>query len=141
MAVIFMAANLCLHLLVSTNYELHRDEMLYFNIGSHPAFGYLTVPPLTGLLAFLVQHIFGYSVFGIRLIPAIFSTATLFVVAFLLVLPNIIWQFNHNWPVLYHFEELKKTQISNLKYTDFFCDLFSLNSALILVWLRSWHCE
>ncbi len=245
-AVIFMAANLCLHLLVSTNYELHRDEMLYFNMGSHPAFGYLTVPPLTGWLAFLEQHIFGYSVFGVRLIPALFSTATLFIVvnlvknlgggiaalliasvtfllipgfllifslftpnafeiffwslaiylifrlsvtenprlwiwigivmglsfntkysiaivaagflpaillfrqrklliswwfaagifvALLMVLPNMIWQFNHNWPVLYHFEELKKTQISNLKYSDFFIDLFSLNSALIVVWI------
>jgi hypothetical protein len=57
------------------------------------------------------------------------------VIALILVLPNFIWQYNHNWPVLYHFEELKKTQISNLKYTDFFTDLFSLNSALIVVWI------
>ena len=246
MAAIFMAAKLCIHLIVSTNYELHRDEMLYFNMGSHLAFGYLTVPPLTGFFAFLVKTIFGYSVFGIRLIPALFGTATLFiiaktvkevggeilaltiasvtfvlmpgfllifnlftpnafeiffwslalyllfrlsatenprlwiwigiviglsfntkysiaflatgflpamllsrqrklifswwfvagiVIAMILVLPNFIWQYNHNWPVLYHFEELKKTQISNLKYTDFFTDLFSLNSALIVVWI------
>lgn len=33
MAAIFMAAKLCIHLIVCTNYELHRDEMLYFNMG------------------------------------------------------------------------------------------------------------
>ena len=51
----------------------------------------------------------------------------------LIILPNIIWQYNHNWPVLFHFEELRKTQLDNLKYSHFFIDLFSLNSVLILV--------
>jgi hypothetical protein len=45
LAAIFMAANLFIQLLTAGGYELHRDELLYFNMGSHPAFGYLTVPP------------------------------------------------------------------------------------------------
>lgn len=78
---LFIAAKLALHLLTSTNCELHRDEMLYFNMGDHLAFGYLTVPPVTGFLAFIVKLVFGYSVFGIRLVPALFGAATLFVIA------------------------------------------------------------
>ena len=54
---------------------------------------------------------------------------------FVVILPNIIWQYNHNWPVVYHMQELGKTQLSNLNYFNFFTDLFSLNSALIIIWL------
>ena len=244
LAAIFMAAKLCIHLFSAGVYELHRDEMLYFNMGSHPAFGYLTVPPVTGIFAFVVKSVFGWSATGIRLLPALFGAATLYLIArfifelkggtialmvasitflvspgflllfsiftpnafevffwtlaiflifkllttenqkywiligvvlgisfltkysvlfliagfflvfpffqqrkllfswwfaagilagLLIILPNIIWQYNHNWPVLFHFEELRKTQLDNLKYSHFFVDLFSLNSVLILV--------
>jgi len=244
LAAIFMAAKLCIHMFSAGVYELHRDEMLYFNMGSHPAFGYLTVPPVTGIFAFVVKSVFGWSVAGIRLLPTLFGAATLYLIAcfiremkggitalvvasiaflaspgflllfsvftpnafevffwtlaiffifkllktenpkywisigvilgisfltkysvmfliagfffvvlfsrqrkllfswwfatgilagLLIILPNIIWQYNHNWPVLFHFEELKKTQLDNLKYSYFFIDLFSLNSVLILV--------
>lgn len=244
LAAIFMVAKICIHLFSAGVYELHRDEMLYFNIGSHPAFGYLTVPPVTGFSAFIIKSVFGWSVVGIRLLPAILGAATLYLVArfieemkggitaliiasiaflaspgflllfslftpnafevffwtlaiflifrliktenpkywlligtvigisfltkysvvflvagffpvflffrqrkllfswwfatgiligVLIILPNIIWQYNHNWPVLFHFEELKKTQLDNLKYSHFFTDLFSLNSVLIII--------
>ena len=69
LAALFIVLKLCLHLFTSTNYELHRDEMLYLTWADHLAFGYLTVPPVTGFLAFLVKQTFGYSVFGIRLVP------------------------------------------------------------------------
>ncbi len=244
LAAIFMAAKICIHLFSAGVYELHRDEMLYFNMGSHPAFGYLTVPPVTGFFAYVVKSVFGWSVTGIRLLPALFGAATLYLVArfiremnggitaltvasiaflvspgflllfsiftpnafevffwtlaiffifkllktenpkywiligavlgisfltkysvlfliagfftvflfftqrkllfswwfaagiligVLIILPNIIWQYNHNWPVQFHFEELKKTQLDNLKYSHFFIDLFSLNSILVIV--------
>lgn len=242
--ILFMAAKLTLHLLTSTNYELHRDEMLYFNMGSHPAFGYLTVPPVTGFFAFLVKNIFGYSVFGIRLLPALLGVATIYILAkmikdlggsllaliiaataflfspgFLLlfslftpnafeyflwttiiylvfklaqtenkklwiwvgillgisfltkysvlfliagffmafvmgkqrklmntwpfylaifagiviILPNLIWQYNHNWPVTFHFEQLRETQLNKLTFTNFFTDLFQFNSAFLIL--------
>jgi hypothetical protein len=70
-AILFVIIKLFLHLLTNTNYELHRDEMLYFNMGDHLSFGYVSVPPMTGFLAFIIKNIFGYSVFGIRLIPAL----------------------------------------------------------------------
>lgn len=240
----FIVLKLCIHLFTSTNYELHRDEMLYFNMGDHLAFGYLTVPPVTGFLAFLVKSVFGYSVSGIRLVPALLGAATLFIlakmvrelgggtlalivaalaflfspgflllfslftpnaveyflwttiiylmfnlaqtenkklwiwigillgisfltkysvlfliagflVAFLtgkqrmllnsrwffialftgiaIILPNLLWQYNHNWPVVYHFEQLQKTQLEKLTFTNFFTDLFQFSSSFLII--------
>jgi hypothetical protein len=61
------------HLLVINNLEYHRDELLYFSLGQHPATGYATVPPMIGWIAWLMQNIFGYSLFAVRLFPALMS--------------------------------------------------------------------
>jgi hypothetical protein len=65
--------NVFLHLLPSVNFEYHRDELLYFSLVNHLDFGYATTPPLIGLMAFISKSLFGYSVFSIRLFPALFS--------------------------------------------------------------------
>jgi len=65
--------NVLIHLLIYDNLEFHRDELLYFALGGHPDFGYMTVPPLIGWLAALMQKIFGYSLFAVKLFPAILS--------------------------------------------------------------------
>ncbi len=65
--------NVILHLDVSYNLEYHRDELLYFSLGMHPGFGYATVPPLIGWIAWLMQNIFGYSLFAVRIFPALMS--------------------------------------------------------------------
>lgn len=65
--------NVIIHLLFINNLEYHRDELLYFSLGLHPAAGYATVPPLIGWIAWLMQNIFGYSLFAVRLFPAIMS--------------------------------------------------------------------
>jgi hypothetical protein len=245
-AILFIIAKLCLHFFTNTNYELHRDEMLYFNMADHLSLGYATVPPVTGFLAFIIKGIFGYSVFGIRLIPALLGAASLFIIAktvrdlggsilaliiassaflfstgfllfdtlftpnvieqfiwllatyllfrmvsennpklwiviaillgvaflnkysvlfyilgffiailfsshrkflnsrylyisiligIIIILPNLIWQYMHGWPVVYHMGELKRTQMVNLTYSDFFIDIFSLNLAASLIWI------
>lgn len=237
-AYLFIAAKLCLHFFTSTNYELHRDEMLYFNMGDHLDWGYASVPPLIGFFAFLIKTIFGYTVFGIRLLPAILGAGAMYIMAkiiqklgggifalfvalscfvlspgFLLfnslftpnvieqflwlliswylfkltstgqpkqwigicfvvgiaflnkysvvfpvagfmiglffspyrklfrstyfiiglllaiamILPNIYWQYTHNWPVVYHMKALKSTQLDNMRFVDFIVDVFSLN--------------
>lgn len=66
--------NLVIHLVFCTNLEYHRDELLYFSLGMHPDAGYATVPPLIGWIAMLMQKLFGYSVFAVRLFPAILSS-------------------------------------------------------------------
>ena len=245
-AILFMVAKLCMHFLTNTNYELHRDEMLYFNMADHLSFGYATVPPVTGFLAFIVKSIFGYSVFGIRLIPALLGAGSIYIIArivresgggilaliiaasafllstgFLLldtlftpnvteqflwllityfifrmisgnnpklwpvigiflglaflnkysvlflilgffiailfsrhrklfssryfyisiiigiviIMPNIWWQYSHGWPVVYHMSELKRTQMVNMRYINFFTDVLSLNLASTIIWV------
>lgn len=245
-ATLFMVVKLCLHFFTNTRYELHRDEMLYFNMGEHPDFGYASTPPFMGVLAFVVQHIFGYSVFGIRFFPALAGALSVFLlaktvealkggiwgliiaapafifsggflifdtlftpnafeqcfwllvtylllkmtitqnpacwiwiglatgVAFLnkysivflvggflpalwfsrhrallksgyfmiaialgtlIAAPNIWWQYEHGWPVVHHMQELEKTQLVNVRYADFFADLFTLTALWTFVWL------
>jgi hypothetical protein len=63
--------NILIHLLIFRNLEYHRDELLYFSLGLHPDFGYATVPPMIGWIAWLIQHLFGHSVFAVRLFPAL----------------------------------------------------------------------
>jgi hypothetical protein len=65
--------NILLHLVVLNNLEYHRDELLYFSLGLHPDFGYATVPPMIGWIAWLMQNIFGYSLFAVRFFPAVMS--------------------------------------------------------------------
>lgn len=62
-----------LHLAFYNTFEYHRDELLYFSLGTHPATGYATTPPLVGWLAFLLIKIFGYSLFAVKLVPALFG--------------------------------------------------------------------
>ncbi len=65
--------NVAFHLAFWQNLEYHRDELLYFSLGTHPAAGYASVPPLVGLLAWLVGNTVGYSVFAVKLFPALLS--------------------------------------------------------------------
>lgn len=241
-----MILKLILHFSTNTHYALHRDEMLYFNMADHPAFGYASVPPMIGWLAWIVKTLFGYSVFGIRFFPALLGVASLFLVAktvkdlgggllaliiaasafvfstgfllfdtlftpnvleqflwllltylifrmtrddnprlwlwiglvtglafltkysivffaggfvlalglsayrrlfrsryfafalilaLLLALPNILWQFGHGLPVIHHLQELKRTQMAHMNYLFFLSDLFSLNSLSTGIWL------
>ncbi len=64
-----------MHLAIINNLEYHRDELLYFSLGMHPAAGYASVPPLIGWIAWLMQNIFGYSVFAVRIFPALLGGA------------------------------------------------------------------
>jgi hypothetical protein len=69
------------HLIFINNLEYHRDELLYFSLGQHPAAGYASVPPLIGWIAWLMEKFFGYSVFAVRLYPALLSGAMILLVA------------------------------------------------------------
>jgi len=61
------------HLVFYNTFEYHRDELLYFSLGTHPAAGYATTPPLIGWLAFVLIKVMGYALFTVKLIPALFS--------------------------------------------------------------------
>lgn len=60
-------------------YELHRDEYLHLDLGKHLAWGYTSVPPLTGLLSSLILAL-GNSVFWVKFFPALFGALVIWVV-------------------------------------------------------------
>jgi len=70
-----------IHFFTSTNYELHRDEMLYFSMGSHLSWGFASTPPFMSLLAFVIKTVFGYQPFFVKLFPALFGASILLLVA------------------------------------------------------------
>jgi hypothetical protein len=65
--------------LICPEYNLHRDEYLYLDQGSHLAWGYASVPPFTSWISWLVQ-LLGNDVFWVKFFPALFGALTLLVV-------------------------------------------------------------
>jgi Dolichyl-phosphate-mannose-protein mannosyltransferase len=65
--------------LIDDSYELHRDEFLHLDQGHHLAWGYLSVPPVTSWIAFLIS-LLGSSVFWVKFFPALFGALTIVVV-------------------------------------------------------------
>ncbi len=76
----FIVLKFVLHYaLIGPEYELHRDEFLYLDQARHPAWGYISVPPLTAWLSGLVS-LLGNGVFWVKFFPALFGALTLAVV-------------------------------------------------------------
>ena len=69
--VILAGAKLLLHLLTATNYGLFGDELYFLAAGEHLAWGYVDMPPLTAVQAWLARALFGESIFGVHLFPAL----------------------------------------------------------------------
>lgn len=240
----FLVAKFILqYILISPEYELHRDEFLHLDQGRHLAWGYLSVPPVTSWISFAILHS-GNSLFWIRFLPALFGALTIVVVwktieilkgnmfalllgatsilfsallrlnilyqpnslevlcwtsffyililyvhsenpkwfyfgmavlAFgflnkynivfliiglfpplflykrtvfqdknfyissllflLLILPNLMWQYNNQFPVYFHMKELAKTQLININRLDFLKDqlLFFIGSLFVIL--------
>jgi hypothetical protein len=53
----------------------------------------------------------------------------------LLILPNLIWQFNHNWPVINHMLTLQRTQLVNVNLVGFLLMQIMMNFPSLLIWL------
>src|SRR5678810_1042910 len=67
------------YLLQNNAYEPHRDEFLYLAEGHHLAWGFMEVPPMLSIFAWII-HAFGNGMFWIKLVPSLFGAAT-FIVA------------------------------------------------------------
>lgn len=55
--------------------------------------------------------------------------------AFVIFLPNLLWQYHHNWPVLSHMNELKKTQLDFIKPLDFTKQQLMSHGIAVVIWL------
>ena len=78
---LLVAAAIIVHLIFYRNLGFHRDELLYFSFADHLDFGYFSVPPLIGLMAFAATRLFGYTLFAAKIIPALTGGAMVWLVA------------------------------------------------------------
>ncbi len=232
------------YFLIGPGYELHRDEFLHLDQGYHPAWGYLSVPPVTSWISFIIMML-GGGVFWVKFFPALFGAITIWIVwkiiqelngntfallmgglavmfsvifrintlfqpnsldilmwtlfyftlikyiksenpkwlycasivfgfgflnkynivflviglfipfifskyrklftnkhlylsllcALIIMLPNIIWQYKHNFPVILHMQELADTQLANVDRMDFLKEqvLFFIGSIFVII--------
>ncbi|WP_394773912.1 ArnT family glycosyltransferase [Flavobacterium sp.] len=67
------------YLLISPEYDLQRDEYLHLDQAHHLAWGYLSVPPVTSWISYIIL-LLGNSVFWIRFFPALFGALTLLII-------------------------------------------------------------
>lgn len=67
------------YLLLSSDYELQRDEYLHLDQANHLAWGYLSVPPFTSWTSYLIQ-LLGNTVFWIKFFPALYGALTICIV-------------------------------------------------------------
>lgn len=230
--------------LVSSEYDLHRDEYLHLDQGGHLAWGFQSVPPFTSWISYIIKFL-GNSLFWVRFFPALFGALTILVVwkaiealkgnlfalilastgilfsamlrlnmlyqptsfdalcwtafyfilikyfsyedkkwlyagailfavaflnkynfiflligafpailltrhrrvftkkefyiaiglGFLLITPNLVWQYNNSFPVFHHLKELEETQLVNVNRADFFKGqlLFFIGSLPVII--------
>lgn len=55
--------------------------------------------------------------------------------AFIIALPNILWQYNHNWPLLHHMTELRETQLKYLNPSDFLIGQLLMSISAFFIWI------
>jgi hypothetical protein len=67
---------LLFHLSTAQRYGVFRDELYYVACGAHLDFGYVDHPPFVALVARLAHALFGTSLLGLRLFPALAGAAT-----------------------------------------------------------------
>lgn len=71
------AVKVAVHLVFNVRYGFFRDELYNIVCGERLAFGYVDHPPLTPLVARLSRLLFGESLVGLRLLPALAGAAAI----------------------------------------------------------------
>lgn len=67
----------------------------------------------------------------------IFTEKTLYtsgLIALIIILPNVWWQYKHNWPLIHHMQELQETQLRFLNPLDFIKDQFLMLFPVLIIW-------
>jgi len=67
------------YFMFADGFELHRDEYLHLDQAHHLAWGYLSVPPVTSWLSYLI-YLLGNNIFWVKFFPAIFGVLTVILV-------------------------------------------------------------
>ena len=76
----FILVKIFLHyFLISPEYDLQRDEYLHLDQANHLAWGYISVPPVTSWISWIIKWL-GNGVFWVKFFPALFGALTILVV-------------------------------------------------------------
>ncbi len=95
-------------------------------------------------LGFLNKYsvLFFYAAFGLALLISHYRHllwsgwfVAAVVVALAIISPNLIWQYHHNFPVLMHMADLRKTQLVHVDPAGFLTDQLLMNAPALLIWL------
>ncbi len=68
---LFFGLKLLVHLLVAGRYGYHADELYFIECSKHLAWGYVDQTPLVPWLTRVVGELTGWSLFGLRTLPAL----------------------------------------------------------------------
>ena len=87
-------------------------------------------------VAFLIAAIFiGLLLTKHRNILLQKNTYKVMMIALLLILPNVWWQYAHKWPLIHHMKELRETQLVYVKPVDFIKDQLLLLFPVLIIWI------
>jgi hypothetical protein len=95
-------------------------------------------------LAFLTKYAIVFFAFAFLLALSLTPERKLFLskylllglaIGFLIILPNLLWQYHHNWPVVGHLTELRQRQLVHVRALDFLLMQLLMNLHAVLVWL------
>ncbi|MBC7875363.1 MAG: glycosyltransferase family 39 protein, partial [Ferruginibacter sp.] len=56
-------------------------------------------------------------------------------ISLLIILPNVWWQYQHNWPLVHHMEELQETQLKYINPSGFLTDQLMMLIATTMIWI------
>jgi hypothetical protein len=56
-------------------------------------------------------------------------------IAFVIALPNLVWQYSHRWPVAYHMQELRETQLVFVNPLEFLMDQILIHLPCFFIWI------
>ncbi len=74
----FMLVKILLqYVLIHPSYDLHRDEYLHLDQSQHLAWGFISVPPLTSWIAWIIRAL-GNDSFWVKFFPTLFGAFTIF---------------------------------------------------------------
>ena len=60
---------------------------------------------------------------------------TTIAIAFIILLPNLVWQISHDLPIIKHMKELKETQLNFIDPLDFILQQLLVHASASIVWI------
>jgi len=57
------------------------------------------------------------------------------IIGLVIISPNLIWQYMHHWPVMFHMAELRETQLVHVRLSDFLISQLLMNAQALLLWV------